>query len=64
MEVVSLCVPSKGIGALFEVEVTAGAAEPATDGTLPLPELTDPPTAWIDCQLPLVPEYVYCVPVE
>lgn len=55
VEELSEWVPSNGIGAPLDVEVTAGAADPAGDAPLP-PELTVPPTAWIDCQLPLVPE--------
>ena len=58
-------VPPNGIGLFEVVEVMAGAADSATDGTAP-PELPliVPPEDFIDCQLPSVPEYVYCDPVE
>jgi hypothetical protein len=55
-----LC-PLKGRGWPLETDVTAGAAEATLD---PLPEFTEPPTADISCQEPLVPVYLYCDPVE
>lgn len=61
--VVSRWVPSNGIGALFDVDVTAGGA--AATGAAPFPlEWIVPPLDLIDCQVPSVPEYEYCVPVE
>lgn len=56
VEVVSRWVPWNGIGALFEDAVTAGGAAPTGTTPLPPPEFTLPPTAWIESQVPLVPE--------
>ena len=48
---------------LFVVSVDDGSTAGCTAAPLPL-ELTVPPTAVIDCQVPSVLEYVYWLPVE
>lgn len=57
-----LCVPLNGRGALFEVEELVGVSTAAT--VFPLFELIVPPSALMDCQVPVDPEYEYEVPVE
>ena len=56
-------VPPKGEGAPLETSVTDGADAAAEEAALlPLP-LMVPPLLLMLCQLPVVSEYVYCVPV-
>lgn len=58
----ALWVPWNGIG-LFVSPVADGATAACTAPPLPF-ELTVPPTAVIDCQVPSVPVYLYWLPVE
>jgi hypothetical protein len=68
LEVVCACVPSNGSGAVLMVgDVLVGPAGAAIverefpEERLPL---ILPPLELIDCHVPLLPEYVYCEPVE